>query len=144
MKTPAPSPKIIGFLLIAGAVALLIPYTILTMIFDYPDILRQDTATVLTRFYQGGNTLTWTWFAFAITGLPLIPAFILIGQRLEQRSSLVRLATTLGVISLLVQMTGLLRWTFVVPVLADSFVHATDDATKAAALISFKTMHQFG
>jgi hypothetical protein len=131
-------------LLITGAVSLLIPYTILTLIFNYPDILRQDTSTVLTRFHDGGNALIWTWFAFAITGLPLIPAFIFIGQRIEDRAPFARLATTLGVISLLVQMIGLLRWTFVVPVLAESFVHAPDEATKAAAVMSFKLIHQFG
>ena len=53
------------------------------------------------------------------------------------------MATTVGVIGLIVQMVGLLRWTFVVPVLADTFVHATDEATKAAAIVSFKTIHQF-
>ena len=50
----------------------------------------------------------------------------------------------IGVIGLVVQMIGLLRWTFVIPVLADTFVNATDEATKAAAIVSFKTIHQFG
>lgn len=136
--------KTIGGLLIAGALALLIPYTMLTIIFDYPNILRQDTSSVLTRFNQGGNSLVWTWFAFAITGIPLIPAYIMIGQTLENKNSLVRMATTIGLIGLIVQMIGLLRWTFVVPVLADSFVHAQDESTKAAAIIAFKTIHQFG
>ncbi len=136
--------KTIGILLIAGAIALFIPYTMLTIIFEYPDILRQDTATILTKFHNGGSSLIWTWFAFAVTGIPLIPAYIMIGQKLENRAPLVRMATTIGVISLIVQMIGLLRWTFVVPVLADTFVHATDEATKAAAIVSFKTIHQFG
>ncbi len=136
--------KIIGILLIAGAIALLIPYTGLTIIFEYPGILRQDTGTILTKFYQGGNSLIWTWFAFAATGLPLLPAYIMIGQKFEHKASLVRIATTVGVIGLIVQMIGLLRWTFVVPVLADAFVNATDEATKAAAIVAFKTIHQFG
>jgi hypothetical protein len=136
--------KTIGILLIIGAIALLIPYTMLTIIFDYPDILRQDAGTILSRFYQGGHPLVWTWFAFAITGLPLLPAYILIGQKLETQAPLVRIATTIGVTGLIVQMIGLLRWTFVVPVLADTFVHAPDEATKAAAIVSFKTIHQFG
>jgi len=136
--------KTIGILLVAGAVSLLIPYTILTIIFDYPDILREDTSVILTRFHEGGNALIWTWFAFAITGLPLIPAFILIGQQLESKSRLARVATTIGVISLVVQMIGLLRWTFVVPVIADTFINATDDATKSAAIVTFKVIHQFG
>jgi len=136
--------KTIGWLLIAGAVGVLIPYTILTMIFEYPVILRQDTAIILTKFNEGGSKLIATWFAFALIGLPLILAYIRIGQQLENRSSLVRVATNIGVIGLIVQMIGLLRWTFVVPVLANTYVHATDEATKAAAIISFKTIHQFG
>lgn len=136
--------KAIGDLLIVGAIALFIPYTLLTIIFEYPDILRQDTATILTKFQAGGTRLIWTWFAFAITGLPLLPAYILFGQKLEGKSPLARIATSIGVIGLIVQMIGLLRWTFVVPVLADTFVSATDEPTKAAAIVAFKTIHQFG
>lgn len=136
--------KTIGLLLIAGAAGVFIPYTILTIIFEYPDILREDTAIILTKFHEGGNKLIGTWFAFALLGLPLVPAYILIGQKLENRSMLVRTATTIGVIGLVVQMIGLLRWTFVVPVLANSFLNAPDEATKAAAIMSFKTIHQFG
>ncbi|MBP6402124.1 MAG: DUF4386 domain-containing protein [Bacteroidia bacterium] len=141
---PSRTNKIIGCLLIIGAIALFIPYTFLTIIFEYPDILRQDTSVILTKFSGGGSTLVWTWFAFALTGIPLLPALILIGQKFESKASLVRIATTLGIIGLIVQMIGLLRWTFVVPVLAETFMTAGDEATKAAAIISFKTIHQFG
>jgi len=136
--------KTIGWLLIAGAIGVFIPYTILTIIFEYPDILRQDTAFILTKFSEGGSKLIWTWFAFAIIGIPLLPAYIIIGKKLENKSAWVRVATTLGVIGLLVQMIGLLRWTFVVPVLANIFVTTTDEATKTAAVVAFKTIHQFG
>lgn len=134
----------IGWLLIIGAVAVLIPYTILTIIFEYPDVLRQDVGTVLTKFHSGGSTLIATWFAFAIAGIPLIPAYIMIGQKLEKKAVWIKTATTLGVISLIVQMIGLLRWTFVVPVLANSYVNATDEVAKNAVVIVFKTIHQFG
>ena len=135
--------KIIAALIITGAISVFIPYTILTIIFEYPVILRQDTATILTKFHDGGNRLIFTWFAFAVTGLPLLPAFILIGKKLETKSARVRIATTVGIVGLIVQMIGLLRWTFVVPVLANTFTGATDEATKAAAIVSFKTIHQF-
>ena len=115
--------------------------SVLTIIFEYPDILRQDTPTVLIKFHQGGSSLIWTWFAFAVTGFPSIPAYIMIRQTLETKALLVRMATTIGVIGLIVQMIGWLRWTFVVPLLADTFVHATDAATKAAAIVSFKAIH---
>jgi hypothetical protein len=46
--------KIIGILLIAGAIGVFIPYTILTIIFDYPAILRQDAGVILIKFHEGG------------------------------------------------------------------------------------------
>lgn len=135
--------KQIGYLLLTGAIALLIPYTILTVIFNYPMVLRADTATILLKFHQGGPRLIWTWFAFAVTGVPLIPAYVLIGQALEKKNAIIRSATTIGFTGLIVQMVGLLRWTFVVPTLADTFVHTTDAATSSAIIIAFKTIHQF-
>lgn len=82
-------PKLTGTLLIIGAVALLIPYTILTITFDYPGILRQDTQLILKKFNAGGSGLILTWFSFAITGLPLIPAYLLMGKIYENRSTLI-------------------------------------------------------
>jgi hypothetical protein len=71
-------------------------------------------------------------------------AYILIGQKLENKLSFVRWATTLGVISGIVQIVGLLRWTFVVPVLANNFVSAVSEATKESNKIAFQTVNQFG
>jgi hypothetical protein len=135
--------KTIGILLIIGAFGVLIPYTILSIIFDYPNILRQETGTILTKFYDGGSTLIWTWWAFAILGLPLIEAYVLIGQKLENKFYFVRWATTLGIIGLLVQMIGLLRWTFVVPVLANNFMKG-NEMTKEASKVAFQVVHQYG
>ncbi|MBK8244337.1 MAG: DUF4386 domain-containing protein [Saprospiraceae bacterium] len=136
--------KTIAYLLITGAIALFVPYTILSIIFEYPVILRQDTGIILSKFHQGGTQLIWTWFAFAITGIPLLPAYILMGQQLENKTSWIRVATNIGVIGLIVQMIGLLRWTFVVPILANIYVNAPDEPTKAAVIVAFKTIHQYG
>jgi len=133
----------IGISLIVGAIGVLLPYTILTIIFDYPDILRQDTGVILTKYHEKGSNLIWTWWAFAILGLPLIKAYILIGQKLEHKFYFVRWATTLGIIGLVVQMVGLLRWTFVVPVLADNFITG-NTMTKEASKVAFQVVHQYG
>lgn len=136
--------KIIGILLILGAVGVFIPYTILTIIFDYPNILRKDAGVILTKFHEGGASLIFVWFLFAIFGLPLLIAYVLIGQKLESKYYFVRWATTLGIISIIVQIIGLLRWTFVVPVLANDFVNATNETTRETTKIIFQTVHQFG
>ena len=135
--------KNIGTLLILGAVALFVPYTILTITFEYPDILREDPGVILTRFRAGGPVLIWTWFAFALVGLPLLKAYVLIGQKWENQIASVRWATTLGIVGLVVQMVGLLRWTFVVPVLAETFATGNEMAREASK-IAFQTVHQYG
>ncbi len=136
--------KITGVLLITGAIAVLIPYTILTIRFNYPDILRQDAGTVLTAFEQGGAGLIMTWWAFALSALPLLIAYTEIGKQLEPGAGFMKWVTTLGVLSLLVQMIGLLRWVFVIPVIATVYTSSEDHATKEAAIMAFKTIHQFG
>ncbi|MDZ4707001.1 MAG: DUF4386 domain-containing protein [Saprospiraceae bacterium] len=136
--------KTIGLLLITGATGVLIPYILLTMNFEYPEILRHDTGTILTRFHSGGSSLILTWWAFAILGLPLLIAYIMIGQKFEHTFSFIKWVTTLGVVSGIVQIIGLLRWVFVVPVLANQYITASDEATKAAAGSGFQLIHQFG
>ncbi len=91
--------KTIGLLLIAGAIGVFIPYTILTITFEYPDILRQNAGIILTKFNEGGSTLILTWWAFALLGLPLLIAYILIGQRFENKSAYIKSVTTIGIIS---------------------------------------------
>ena len=136
--------KTIGYLLISGAIGVFIPYTILTMTFEYPDILRQDTGIVLTKFHEGGSSLILTWWAFAILGLPLVISYIKIGQLFENRISFIKWVTTLGVISGIVQIIGLLRWVFVVPVIANKYITASEPIVKEIAKNSFQTIHQFG
>ena len=136
--------KTTGLLLLVGAIGVFIPYTILTITFEYPDILRQDAGTVLTKFHNGGSSLILTWWIFAIFALPLLIAYILIGQKLENRIGFIKWATSIGVISAIVQIIGLLRWVFVIPAIADIYVRSGDAATKEAAIVSFKTIHQFG
>ena len=136
------SAKAIGLLLMIGGILLLVPYNLLTLTFDYPNILRAETGAILTRFHAGGTALIWTWWAFAMVGLPLLPAYILLGQQLESKLPFVRWATFLGVAGLIVQMLGLLRWTFVVPILADRYLNGST-MTQEAAVMAFQVMHQY-
>lgn len=135
--------KLIGLLFIAGAIGVFIPYTLLTLIFEYPDILRQDTGVILTKFNQGGSRLIFTWWAFAVLGLPLLVGCILIGQKLEKEFHHARWVTTIGVIGLVVQFIGLLRWTFVVPILANNYITG-DTITKEVNKVAFQVIHQYG
>ncbi|QIP16059.1 DUF4386 domain-containing protein [Spirosoma aureum] len=145
MKTSTmPANRLIGNRLILGVILVMIPYTTLTIVFDYPDILRQEPGIVLTRFHTGGASLIGVWWLFAIGGFPLLQAYVLIGQKFEKQVYALRWATTLGVISAIVQLIGLLRWPFVVPVLATLYVTTTDLATRQAIVVVFTAIHQYG
>jgi hypothetical protein len=64
--------RLVGLGLILGALLINVPYFILIATFDYPSILREPTAAILTRFQAGGPILILTWLAFAWIGLPLL------------------------------------------------------------------------
>jgi Domain of unknown function (DUF4386) len=136
------STKLIGTLLIAGAIGVFIPYTILTITFQYPDILRQEPGVVLTIFHEGGSSLIFTWWAFAMLGMPLLIAYILIGKQWK-KLSFMSWVTTVGVISGIAQIIGLLRWVFIIPVIAQDYVLG-NEVVKQSAITSFKIVHQLG
>jgi hypothetical protein len=143
--------KVTGALLIMGAVFVNIPYTFLIMNFDYPDILRQPTSEILTRFAAGGPGLVWTWLAFAWVGLPILLGILLLPQAFgdntpaDHHFNLGRVAMYFGAAGAVAQMIGLLRWPFVVPVLARMYtaVQATTD-TRQAIEVVFQAVHQYG
>jgi hypothetical protein len=88
--------------------------------------------------------LIFTWLAFALMGLPLMIAYAKLGNKLGNRLPFVKWITTIGIISGIVQIIGLLRWVFVIPVLATDYVNTVDPATQTSIITAFKLIHQFG
>lgn len=135
-----------GALLLGWAIAVNIPYALLSQTFEYDDILRQPTAYVLTQFHAGGTGLILTWLAFALLALLFVPAIAALHRVLERENTPYLLAATLmGALSGVVQAIGLMRWVFVVPVLANAYVDpATDSASRAAIAVVYQALHQYG
>ena len=138
--------KVTGLLFIVGSILVNIPYALLIANFNYPDILREPAADVLTQFQAGGSTLIYTWLAFAWVGLPLMFGTVMLKRLLEAEGHpLLETATTLGIIGLILAVVGLTRWVFVVPVLARLYTDpASSEAVRAAALVTFQAIHQYG
>jgi len=110
----------------AGVVLIVAPlwfnanFALLGRRFEYPDILRRSTSEILERFRAGGSGLILLWWTFMLSGLLLIAGAVLLGQVLGF-GGIVPLATTIGVLAGLVQMLGLLRWVYVVPLLTRAY-----------------------
>ena len=133
-----------GLLFVVGALTFGAAATVLSSTFDWPDILREPADVVLPEFVEGGTSLVWTWFAtawtYAILILPILFLPAVLGRRDD---ALLRAATYLGATSVVLSLVGFLRWVFVVPPLAHSYVDG-DPTTKAAVAAAWTAQHQFG
>ena len=138
--------RLAGFLLILVPVAFSICFTLLQMLFEYPDILRQPTADVLTKFAAGGSTLIAVWYALALSAVLFIPVVVLFHQVLAEQaaSTALRVATVFGIVAGLAQTLGFLRWPFLVPHLAQAYLEPiASEAQRAAAAMVFDAFHRY-
>lgn len=137
--------RITGIVLIALPVVFNIVFFALSRAFEYPDILRQPTDTILKRFTQGGTRLVRLWYAFAITSLLAIPMAILMQQIFApDQPALASASVIIGVLSGLVQAMGLLRWPLLVPILASQYNATTATAEQRGAIaVVFNAIHQY-
>jgi hypothetical protein len=136
--------RITGSLFLTGSVAFAIAATVLSSTFDWPDVLREPAEVVLPAFAAGGASLIWTWFATAWTYAILAVPILLLPAALGRRGdAALRVATYVGATSVVLSLIGFLRWVFVVPALAQSYVTG-DATTRAAAEAAWTAQHQFG
>ncbi|HVG95507.1 MAG TPA: DUF4386 domain-containing protein [Chloroflexota bacterium] len=139
--------RLTAALLIAVPVLFNVCFLLLQTTFGYPEILRQPADEILQRFAAGGPALVALWYAFALTPVLFLPAAVLLRRTLAQdapASVWLELATPLAVAACLVQTLGLLRWTFLVPALARTYLDpATDAAARAATVAVFQAFHQY-
>jgi hypothetical protein len=132
-----------ALLLIVVPITFNVTFMLLARSFSYPDILRQPAGTILTRFSAGGTRLVVQWWAFALTALLMVPVVALVAS-LFVDGPLRTLALLTGLLSALVQTLGLMRWPFVVPLLARRYLDptATQGQRDSAELI-FDALHRY-
>jgi len=133
-----------GILFLVGAIAFALAATVLSSTFNWPDVLREPASVVLPAFVAGGTGLVWIWFAtawtYAILAVPILLLPTVLGRRGDPA---LRVATGVGATSVLLSLIGFLRWVFVVPPLAQSYVTG-DPVTQAAVTAAWIAQHQYG
>ena len=136
--------RVTGGLFVVGALGFAGAATVLSSTFAWPDILREPAGVVLPAFVAGGPGLVWTWFATGWTYALLVVPILLLPAVLGRRDDpVLRAATAVGAASVLLSLIGFLRWVFVVPPLARSYVSG-DPVTRAAVDAAWMAQHQFG
>lgn len=113
--------------------------------FEYPNVLRKPTDHVLRRCRDRGPPLRRLWYAFAFTAVLFTPVPVLVHLSFAPRApELLAVGTTFGVLAGLVQFLGLIRWSFLVPTLADLY-HAPDssDGTRDSVVVTFEAFNRY-
>lgn len=135
-----------GALLVIVPLAFTVCFMLLQQIFEYPDILRQPTADVLARFAAGGTPLVAVWYVLTLTAIAFVLVTLLVHRVVVERAAsvLLDIATTFGVIAGVSQTLGFLRWPFVVPHLAQSYLaQGASDAQRAAVAAVFDAFNRY-
>src|SRR5918911_3879756 len=144
------SRRLAGVLLILTPIAFNLFFKLMSVTFEYPDILRQPAGYVLERFAVGGAGLVSTWYGFMLTAVLFVPLVVLVHRVLagDGREAgepfYLSLATTFGVVAGVMQFLGLVRWPFLVPYLADSYTDpASSEATKESVAVVFEAFNRY-
>lgn len=140
-----PLRRVTGALLILTPVAFNVFFTLLSMTFEYPDILRRPTGYVLRSFDAGGSALIATWYGFMLTAVLFVPLAVLVHKVLVREDTpYLAVATAFGVVAGVVQFLGLVRWPFLVPYLADTYLDpASSDSTRESVTVVFEAFNRY-
>jgi hypothetical protein len=138
-------PPLTGLLLIFVPIAFNVTFFLLQRAFEYPDILRQPTDDILRRFKAGGASLRRLWYAFAFSAVLFTPIPALVQQAFGPDAPWYLLVgTIIGVLAGLVQILGLIRWSFLVPSLADIYTDpGSTQAARDSAAVVFQAFHRY-
>jgi len=137
--------RLTGLVLILTPLAFNVFFTLLSMTFEYPDILREPTGHVLRRFDAGGGSLVAIWYGFMLTAVLFVPLAILVHKVLARRDApYMAVATAFGVVAGVVQFLGLVRWPFLVPYLAETYLDpSSSEATRESVAVVFQAFNHY-
>jgi hypothetical protein len=137
--------RLTGILLILTPIAFNVFFTLLSVTFEYPDILREPAGQVLRRFDAGSSSLIAIWYGFMLTAVMFVPLAVMVHKVLARRDTpYMAVATAFGVVGGVVQFLGLVRWPFLVPYLADAYLDpSSTSATRESVAVVFQAFNQY-
>ena len=131
--------KLTAILLITAAVLTNAAFTVLGMVFNYPDVLGEPVEDILAAF-RANETAVVVWFTvMALSAALFAPIAIGVGRLSTHRA--MRIAVPVGIAAAVVQVIGLARWPLLVPGFAADAA-SSDPAVAAGARDSFLLAHR--
>jgi hypothetical protein len=138
--------RLAGIMLVIVPIVFTACFFMLQFQFEYPDILRQPTGDVLTKFQAGGSGLIAVWYVLTLTAVLFIPLVLLLHRVMAgaEASMTLWIATVFGVVAGVAQTLGFLRWPFLVPYLAESYLSpSASEAQRAAVETVFQAFNRY-
>jgi hypothetical protein len=141
----SPLNLVTGLMLIVVPLVFNLTFFALARSFDYPDILRQPTETILKRYQAGGAALRRLWYVFMLGAVLFTPVPVLVQQVFGTAAPWYLAAgTTLGVVAGVMQFLGLIRWPFLVNTLAELYTApGASAATRESVAVVFQAFHRY-
>lgn len=130
----------VGILFITFPLIVQIPFGILVSTFNYPDVLRESPGIILDNFFKGGAPLQSTWYFYAVSILIFLLG-VLSHNKIANLE--IRNINKIALVSGVLQMIALLRWSFLVPILAKNYYLTSDPAVKKAIEVLFEIQNSF-
>jgi hypothetical protein len=131
--------KLTAALLIAAAVLANVAFTVLGMVFNYPDVLKEPVEEILAAFRANQTAVTVGFAVLALSAALMAPIAIGVGRLSSHRA--MRVAVPVGIAAAIVQVIGLSRWPLLVPGFAADATSA-DPEVAAGARESFMLAHR--
>jgi hypothetical protein len=98
-------------------------------VFDYPDILQKPADKILREYRSNEGTIIALFVLLTVSAALLAPISILLGRLADNEVG--RWSIRVGIAAAIVQVIGLMRWSLIVPFIADR-----EDTS------AFKTIHK--
>ena len=131
--------KLTAVLLIAAAVLANVAFTVLGMVFNYPDVLKEPVEDILAAFRASQTAVMVGFAVLALSAALMAPIAIGVGRLSTHRA--MRVAVPVGIAAAIVQVIGLSRWPLLVPGFAADAASA-DPEVAAGARDSFVLAHR--
>ena len=124
--------------IVAHVLALLAGFTLLSIAFEFPDILRQPAPYRLELYLRNQSTIQPAYWMLAMTGFTQMAMTIFLYRSFRDRDSAVlSFALVFGVLTGVFQTMGFIRWAILTPYLAAQMADPAASATtrEAVALV---------
>ncbi len=122
--------KLTAIVLVLEIILFMTAFRVLAKAVNWPASLDKPAAVVLPLFTQHRGAAIAGYYSYMLSALLLIPISLMLHRVLARENSLLLMsATWFGVLSGAMKSLGIVRWLFLMPFLADTYMNPKASAT---------------